>query len=99
MPWSSSVRLGVALAAQDFAREGHLGIGDFASPLIEREVYLEVEVRVAVQQRADPIFNLQLGSTKKLDAALSVSVRCPSFSRSLSHEKRSSVKALKYSVS
>ena len=34
-----------------------------------------------------------------MDAALSFSVRCSSFSRSLSHENRSSVKALKYSVS
>ena len=45
-------------AAQYLAGEGHLGAGDVASPLIEREVDLEVEVRVAVEQGADAIVHL-----------------------------------------
>ena len=90
----------VALAAQDFAGEAHSRTGDLTGPVIELEADLEVEVRVAVQQWADPVLNLELVSpTKKLDAALSFSDRYSSFSRSLSQEKRSSVKALKYSVS
>src|SRR5690606_23270612 len=50
----------VALAAQHLSGEGHLRIGDLAGVLVEHEVDLEVEVRIAIQQRADAVLDLQL---------------------------------------
>jgi len=54
-----------ALAAQDFAGESYVGLGDFAGALVEGEVDLEVKVRVAVQQRPNTVLDFQLVETDK----------------------------------
>ena len=67
-----------------------------AKPPPTRGVDPEIEIGVAVEQGADAVIHLHLlQAREEAESVLIFSTRSRSFSRSLSQENRSSVKALK----